>query len=542
MARTGLAGTLLLGVSMAACSNDAGVVTERADVVVTTTPERDLPTLPTSPPVMSPVDVDLEPRFPVPIPDTDSATTDATAPAVDERTASTGPATSVAASVPHADADLATAGDSLYQDVGNGDLDVTEYVVRIEYDPADAEIIGHLTVTATATAAVEQLVLDAVGLNIEAVDVDGATTTFTTTDDELVIDHPAPAGAVVDVDVRYRSSPASHTSSYFAPIGWFATETGSYVLNEPDALRSWMPADDHPGDKATWRFELTVPDGLAAIANGEQQPSVDAGASTTWIWVQRDPMSTYLVQLLIGEYTVIDGGEVSGVPIVNVALTDDVEQMTPYFDTVAPQLEYFESVFGPYPLDRYGLAFTESYGGLAMETQGRSMFSAGDFPPTTPGNIGYFEDMFLSHELAHQWFGNAVSPADWADIWLNESFASYGTWLWFDHTGREPIETVAAAALADRQFSIDATGSPSVDTMFGHERYDGGAVVLHALRMEVGDDDFFTILQRWVSDYDGTSRTSADFIALSEGVSGRSLADLFDAWLYSTDLPAEYPS
>ena len=79
-----------------------------------------------------------------------------------------------------------------------------------------------------------------------------------------------------------------------------------------------MPADDHPADKASWRFELTVPDGLTAIANGEQLPSIDDGPDTTWVWEQRDPMSTYLVQVLVGDYVVIDGGMAGTVPLVHV--------------------------------------------------------------------------------------------------------------------------------------------------------------------------------------------------------------------------------
>ena len=435
--------------------------------------------------------------------------------------------------------DLASAGDELFPEIGNDDLDVTHYTVRIAYDPADRRIRGTVDVALTALVAFDHIVLDAVGLDVEEVEVDRATATFRTTDDELVIDHPLAAGDAVTATVTYVGQPTRRPGAFGLDAGWFATSTGSYVLNEPDALRTWMPADDHPGDKATWRFELIVPEGSTGVANGELVEESTAGGRTTWVWEQREPMSTYLVQLLTGEYAVLDGGRAGAVPLVNVALTADVARMQPYFDLTDDQLAFFARYFGPYPLDRYGLAMTESDGGLAMETQGRSLFSRADFPGGEPG---YVEHLLLSHELAHQWFGDAVSPADWSDLWLNESFATYAQWMWLDEAGLSTIENDASFALASRNtIGTEPTGSPTVANLFGFERYDGGAVVLHALRREIGDDRFFPLLAHWVAEHDGTSRTTDDFIALAEVVAGRSLTTFFDDWLFATDVPDAYP-
>ena len=121
------------------------------------------------------------------------------------------------------------------------------------------------------------------------------------------------------------------------------------------------------------------------MANGELLEQRAGPEGDTWVWEQREPMATYLVQMLTGDYEVLDHGVVGTVPIVDVALADDVEQMAPYFDLTDDQMAYFEPLFGPYPLDRYGLAFTDSFSGLAMETQGRSLFSRDDFPGGSPG-------------------------------------------------------------------------------------------------------------------------------------------------------------
>ncbi len=128
-----------------------------------------------------------------------------------------------------------------------------------------------------------------------------------------------------------------------------------------------------------------------------------------------------------------------------MALADDVERMQPYFDLTDDQIAFFEPLFGPYPLDQYGLAFTESPPGLAMETQGRSLFSRDDFPAGEPG---FVQHLLLSHELAHQWFGDAVTPGEWSDLWLNESFATYAQWLWLDHVGFTVLEREADIAPA----------------------------------------------------------------------------------------------
>jgi aminopeptidase N len=436
-----------------------------------------------------------------------------------------------------------SAGDSLFDELGSSDLDVQSYDVRLSYDPESRAIAATVTVAAALPRPVDELVLDADELTVKSVTVDGEAATFEHDDGDLVIDPggrvgPRTADDPIEIAVEYEDEAGAVESGGLSAEGWFPTDTGSFVLNEPDGAHTWLPSNDHPSDKATWRFELTVPDGVAAIANGHLVDRRDGRARDTWVWEQREPMATYLVQLLTGDYEVLDGGTAGDTPLVNVALAGDERRMQRYFDLTDDQLTYFESLFGPYPLDQYGLAFTESFSGLAMETQGRSLFSRTDFPDAAPGLL---QHLLLAHELAHQWFGNAVTPADWADLWLNESFASYAQWLWLDHVGLWDLESQAEENLSRRQHPSEPTAEPTRGNLFGYERYDGGAVVLHALRGELGDDTFFELLQRWVRDNEGTSRTTADFTALAEEVAGRPLDDFFAAWLYADSVPAEYP-
>ncbi len=432
-----------------------------------------------------------------------------------------------------------SSGDSLLPELGSADLDVQSYDVRLGYDLATETIDGAVTVTTLVRRPLDAIALDAAELVVDAVRVDGVPATFEQAGTELIV-HPAttvtPAAPVV-IDVEYHDEEHESDLGFGLGSGWYPVDAGSYVLNEPDGARRWLPSNDHPSDKATWRFEVTVPAGVTAAANGELVEQRPDGATTTWVWEQGEPMATYLVQLLIGDYEVLDGGVAGDTPLTNVALRDDVARMQPYFDLTAEQVAFFEPLFGPYPLDQYGLAFAASVPGLAMETQGRSMFSRLDFT----GTLDDTDQMFLAHELAHQWFGDAVTPADWSDLWLNESFATYGQWLWLDHAGVESMESVTSRMLAARQFPSEPTGDPSMGNLFGFERYDGGAVVLHALRREMGDDAFFTLLQRWVAENEGTSRTTEDFTALAAEVAGRDLDGFFATWLHAASLPSAYP-
>jgi aminopeptidase N len=435
------------------------------------------------------------------------------------------------------------AGDELFPELGSSDVDVESYDVRLAVDPAADTISGSVGIVAEVRPGVDAMPLDAVGLDVTAVTVEGAPADFEQLDTELLVDLPEDRGRRVDAVIEYAAAPDSSQSRIGLPVGWFQTPGGSYVLNEPDGARRWLPSNDHPSDKATWRFEIDVPDPLVAVANGELVTAGD-GAGSPWVWEESEPMPTYLVQLIVGDYDVVEDeplvdAEGDTVPIVHAVPAGAADDFEVYARTIESQVPFFEERFGPYPLDRYGLAFIDSVGGVAMETLGRSQFSTDDF---SGRQLGETQQLLLAHELAHQWFGDAVTPARWEDIWLNESFATYAQWLWLDEVGLQDLDTVAARTLEMRQGGGRPTGRPEAANLFGFESYDGGAVVVHALRRTMGDEAFFDLLRTWIATYAGTSQTSDAFEALASDVHGADLTAFFDAWLYATDLPDEYPA
>ncbi len=472
------------------------------------------------------------------VPDTDPAPADSSPPSTEP---STTPDPTDPSGPPVADTGDGI-GDELYPALGNPGVDVQDYLVDIDYDRSVGVIDGSVTLQIEFTQDREQFTLDSLGPSVTSVTIDGDEVSFAADEPELRITpaEPIEAGDTHEVVVDFTAAPDGASSLSGLPSGWFTTPGGSYVLNEPDGARTWLPSNDHPSDKATWTFRITVPNDVTAVANGRLVGTTptDDGEGETWEWREDEPMPTYLMLLVTGDYEIVESSTADGLPLVSVVLRDDLEQMQPFLDGIEAQIDFFETIFGPYPLDRYGLAVTDSFGGLAMETQGRSLFSRDDLRAPN----GFIEELLLSHELAHQWFGNAVSPARWGDIWLNESFATYAQWLWLEHIGLTTVADETAFALENRQRGDgDATGAPAADDLFGYNSYDGGAIVLHALRLTIGDEDFFELLQRWAAENEGTSRTTDDFVDLAETVAGEQLDELFDAWLFGDPPPAGFP-
>jgi aminopeptidase N len=432
-------------------------------------------------------------------------------------------------------------GDRRLPSLGSLGVDVQHYAVTLTVDPDAGTIAATTEIDGVLVGPADRLALDFDGRDVTAVTVDGAPVTFERADRELVVELAAarPTGSTVTVVVE-SSAEIDRDADLFEAAGVFPGLSGSgiWAVNQPDGASTWLPVNDHPTDKATWSFSITVPDGTTAVANGAFAGSNPTPGGTEWRWQQDEPMASYLITLLVGDYELIDGAtSPSGVELDHVALAGRRGEIATYEAITLEQLAFFESLFGQYPFDRYGIAIADSIGGLAMETQGLSLFSADDLD----GSTGVGQQFLLAHELAHQWFGNAVSPAQWDDIWLNEGFATYAQWLWFDQVGLGAIDDIAEQTLTG---GLVAGGGPvsRPDELFGAVSYEGGALVLHALRRTIGDDAFFDGLRQWVERYLDSAASTDDFIALMEEVAGVDLADFRAAWLDADERPMSFPA
>ncbi len=435
---------------------------------------------------------------------------------------------------------VAGIGDEFYPELGNPGYDVAHYTLDLAFDPDTLRLAGVVTIDARATAPLETLNLDLEGFDVDGVRVGDAETRFARTGEEITIALPAPLDPGTDfvVEIAYSGTTAPVASRAIGfPIGWINSESGQhYVVAEPDGAHSWFPANDHPLDKATFTFMITVPDGVTAAANGVLTETITDLGQETWVWELDSPMATYLATVVIGQFDIVadePGTARGGVPLRNVLPRGSTIADWPGLERQGEMMAFLSDLFGPYPFDRYGIAIVDGFG-AALENQTLSLFDS------AIAASGFFEDVLI-HELAHQWFGNSVSPAQWRDIWLNEGFASYAEWLWIERqVGSAEVE-VAIAEERDfwaAQPDLLPPGTPSPTDLFAGTVYRVGALTLHALRLTVGDADFFDILRAYAARFQNGNAATSDFIALAEEVSGEDLGPLFDDWLYTPGVPA----
>lgn len=424
-------------------------------------------------------------------------------------------------------------GDRLYPTYGNGGYDVDRYHIDLAFDPATRFVDATTTLTIVPTEHLAQFNVELQGFEISSLTVNGTDADFSRDGLELSI-APAealPAGEEADVAVTYTGRPSPVPGIAFPANGWFDFGDVVMVAGEPEGAASWFPVNDHPLDKATFSFAITVPEGMTAAANGNKLGEDTVDGFTTFRYATEVPQASYLTTVMIGDDLIEVEGEVgaNGIPIRHIYEASVAERATEAMGNTDEMMDYFSEIFGPYPFSVYGAAVVNQNLGFALETQTLSVFGA-----------DALSDRIVAHELAHQWFGNSVSVQQWQDIWLNEGFASYAEFLWSDHAS-ESFDTFIEM---DRLHSVlefvadDPTGLPTQATLFaGPSIYNRGAMTLHALRITVGENTFFEILSEYYAAFAGGNANTDDFIGIAEQVSGTDLTELFDAWLYSVGLP-----
>jgi aminopeptidase N len=441
-------------------------------------------------------------------------------------------------------------GDRLYPLLGNGGYDVQNYDLSLRYpakDPAQT-ITGDVTITARATQALSRFDLDFGGGTVAAVTVDGRRAAFTRTGEELVI---TPQRALAKnkkfrVTVSgFKATPVGANAD--SPVGFGSTPDGTVLAGQPNTSHLLFPSNDHPRDKATYTITLTAPVGWTAVANGRHLRDKVRDGYVSSSYRESEPMASELVQVAVGDFLVHNRPPVNGVPIRDVVPRRLAATLLPKAEVERAQLAWMERKVGRYPLENYGSLIIDADLGFALETQTLSLYDTGLF-----GLPSYILDPIMNHELAHQWFGDSVAPYEWSDVWQNEGHATWYEVVYSSETGHLPeyagvpdldayFKRVYSRADQYRaQYGPVARPlkSDSIWDVFNPNVYDGGALVLFALRQKVGAATFQQIERAWVSRYEGRSASTGDFVALASRVSGRDLSGFLNDWLYGTTTPA----
>ncbi|MFF7755334.1 M1 family metallopeptidase [Streptomyces sp. NPDC007971] len=438
-----------------------------------------------------------------------------------------------------------TLGDPVFPALGNDGYRVRAYHLDLSYDATARRVDAVATLRLRTTRALSRFSLDALGLDIRAVEADGCAASFEQADEKLRI---TPARALeedcaVTVRVEYSADPRrtlTHTA-------WVPTPDGFAICPQPNSAHTVFPCNDHPSDKAGFSFRITVPNGLRGVANGllTGVEAVD-GDRTAYSYRSLAPIATELVQITVGDYVVKDRQGPHGLALRDVVPTARAAALEPALSLTPALVSWLEDRLGAFPFETYGLLPCNSddpnaFDFTGLETQTLTLYKP-NFLLQEEKKIG----SHMMHELVHSYFGNLVSPATWADLWLNEGHADFYGLLyryergWADSLGLTTMEARMKDTYArGDQWRHDSgpVAAPDAADLFDSQRYLGGVLVLYAFWQLVGEDAFHAVERTFLERFRGGSASTDDYIAVASHVTGQDQSGFLRDWLYGTKTP-----
>ncbi len=423
------------------------------------------------------------------------------------------------------------------------DYDLVHQRLAVSFDEAKRLVTGEVTTTVVAKAATDSIRLNAEQLTIDRATMGGAKLRFDADTNHVTVRLPrrASAGDTVIFTLAYHTHPVR--GIYFVPRRHVIWSQG-----EATETRAWVPTYDNANDKTTWEMLVTADSAMKVLSNGRLAgvEPVNGGAQNVWHWMQEEPASTYLYSVVVGPFTVLRD-HWRDVPVDYWVYPDTVEAAWRAFGETPSMIELYSRLTGvPFPWAKYDQSAIPdfTYGGMENVSATTQTDDALEGPGTEPsGSRG-----LVAHELAHQWFGDYTTTANWANAWLNEGLTTYMESVYAEKTrgwGEGQLEWYGQqqqAMQADERQARplvwgEYPGSDPIVLFFSGHIYPKGAQVAHQLRRLLGDSVFWAGMHRFLVDNAHKPVTTPDFAVAFEKTCGCDLDWFFDQWAYGVGYP-----
>jgi aminopeptidase N len=429
------------------------------------------------------------------------------------------------------------------------DYDLQHSTIRLAFDTDQRKILGDVTHrVAMLREAATRIVFDSVALHIASVTLDDRPALYEVTSTQLAVVLPSPArpGDIHTVEIKYEGSPRLGLFFILPDKNYPNRPVEIWTQGESEDTRYYLPTYDYPNDRLTTDTYLTVPPTWQTISNGRlESKTPSANGQVVWHWVEDAPLSTYLISVVAGEFDRVDDSWRS-IPITFYTPRGERDRIPVTFDHTRAMLDFFTSTFGvPYPWSKYSQVAVDEFTEDGMEnTSATTLSTRALLNPATSAEFPLREDDLISHELAHQWFGDLVTCKDWTNLWLNEGFATVMEYFWEEHQyGRDEAAYTRWNEARDwlsneRVFPVPILNSNFNDSLdYADNVYTKAGLVLYMLREQLGPADFYAGLKHYLEKYRGQNVVTADLVNAIEETTSRNVDRFFQQWVYGAGSP-----
>jgi aminopeptidase N len=430
------------------------------------------------------------------------------------------------------------------------DYDLQHSRIALRFDLEQRKIHGDVTHTlAILHEGTAKIAFDSVGLNIQRVSVNNSPAKFETTNDKLIVHLPwaAKAGEKFDVGIRYEGQPAKGLYFILPDKDYPDRPRQVWTQGESEDTRYYLPTYDYPNDRLTTETILTVPASWTTVSNGKLVGVADAGNGLkTWTWKESVPSSTYLITVVAGEFDELKDSW-RGIPVSYYAPKGRGDRLSVNYGRTPAMMELFSKKFGvDYPWEKYAQVMVDDFVAVGMENSSATTNTSSSLVhPDLAVEYPTGEDGLISHELAHQWFGDLLTCKDWGDIWLNESFATFAEIIWNEARYGKDQADFDRWEQARRWFQEADLFDKSIvrrDFSADSDEFDGntftkGGWVLDMLRHQLGEDAFYRGFQQYLSTNRGKNVVTADFAKAIEEATHTNIDEFLAQWVYGAGAP-----